>query len=385
MLAITPIAPVVAISAVLKGYFRGKQHMNVIAMSEVVEHLVRLAATISLVQILLPYGLEYAAAGAMICSVIGEGAGLLYVLAKFKRHFTQKGRLPVVRPYFRQGKQTLLELLHIGLPTTGNGFIHSIFGAFLPMLVTKSLMISGISASEATKQYGLLFGCAFPLLFIPGFVTSSLSTALIPAISEAKASGKGLLMHHRMDQAMRIALFVGTPSTVILYLWATPLADFLYHSPEAGALVKLLAPIFFFHYFEAAFQSILLGLGRAATVMWNFMVTSFFEAVAIFIFASKSGIEGVALGLGFGVFLLTLLQFSAVSKSIGFYMDARIVVKTAASAMVMAICGLGMYSFMQQSGFNHVLNALGAIAVSVLAFFVALFTTNAFRRSKVIN
>src|SRR6476619_4758866 len=42
MIAITPIAPIIAISAVLKGYFRGKQNMKPLAFSEVIEHLVQI-------------------------------------------------------------------------------------------------------------------------------------------------------------------------------------------------------------------------------------------------------------------------------------------------------------------------------------------------------
>jgi stage V sporulation protein B len=385
MLAITPIAPIVAISAVLKGYFRGRQHMKTIAISEIIEHLVQMSFIFILIQLLLPYGIEYAVAGVMICSVIGEAAGLVYISAKFRRHFTNKGNRPKLRLHFRHSKQTLLELLHIGLPTTGNGFVHSIFRAFLPMLVTKSLLISGVSAVEATKQYGLLFGCAFPLLFLPSFITSSLSTALIPAISEAKATKNGLLMHHRMDQAMRTALLVGVPSTVILFLWADPLTTLIYHNSEAGTLLKILAPIFFLHYFEGPFHAILLGLGKASTVMWNFMVTSLFEAVAIFIFASKLGIEGVAIGLGFGVFLLSLLNFSSISSSIGFYMDIRTVWRTLISGGIMAICGMGMYSFMQHLGYSQIWNVLGAISTSLLAYAMALLVTKAFGHHQVIN
>jgi stage V sporulation protein B len=290
-----------------------------------------------------------------------------------------------VRPHFRHGKQTLLELLHIGLPTTGNGFIHSMFRAFLPMLVTKSLVLSGIAAADATKQYGLLFGCAMPLLFLPSFITSSLSTALIPAISEAQATGNGLLLHRRMDQAMCMAMLVGAPSTVILFLFATPLATMLYHSPEAGTLVKILAPVFFLHYFEGSFHAILLGLGRAATVMWNFMLTSFVEAVAIFIFASKLGIEGVAVGLGFGVLLLTMLNFSSVSSVIGFYLDARMVAKIVASTAIMTICGLGTHSFLHHAGCSDMWSVLGAIAAAIPAYGMALVVTNAAQQMKTIN
>lgn len=380
MLAITPIAPIIAISAVLKGYFRGKQHMTTIALSEIVENVIQLACIILLVQLLLPYGLEYAAAGAMISSVIGEAAGLLYVYARFRRHVRASSEALPSSSAPGQAKRTLMELLQIGLPTTGNGFIHSIYRAFLPMLITKSIVLTGVSTAVATKQYGLLFGVAFPLLFLPSFFTRSLTTALIPAISEAKARHNSMLMHRRMDQAMRISLFIGAPGTVILYLWAEPLASLIYNAPEAGVLLKILAPIFFLHYFEAPLQAILLGLGKAATAMWNMIITNLFEAAAIFIFTSRLGIEGAAIGFGFGILLLTFLNFSSISSSIGFYLDVRNVVKAAFCVGMMVLCGKCAFSFLQHLGCPELWNVIGAITISMLVYTMALLVTNAFKR-----
>ncbi|WP_256555083.1 oligosaccharide flippase family protein [Paenibacillus mendelii] len=76
MLAITPIAPiVVAISSVLKGYFRGRQNMNPLSFSQIIEQLVRIGFINVLVHILLPYGIEFAAAGAM-ASIFSMGERL---------------------------------------------------------------------------------------------------------------------------------------------------------------------------------------------------------------------------------------------------------------------------------------------------------------------
>lgn len=84
MVAITPIIPIIAMSAVLKGYFRGKQNMNPLAFSDIIENLAQIIVIIGVVNVLLPYGIAYAAAGAMAASVIGEGFGLLYLFAVFK-------------------------------------------------------------------------------------------------------------------------------------------------------------------------------------------------------------------------------------------------------------------------------------------------------------
>ncbi len=84
LLAIAPIVPIVAISSVLRGYFQGRQQMKPYAYSLLMEQIVRISLIALCTQPLLPYGVEYAAAGAMASSVLGELAALLYLLFLFK-------------------------------------------------------------------------------------------------------------------------------------------------------------------------------------------------------------------------------------------------------------------------------------------------------------
>lgn len=381
MLAIIPIAPLVAISSVLKGFFRGKQNMKPIAISDVIENIVQIAVIVMLVQALLPHGIEYAAAGAMACSVIGEGSGLLYLLIMFALH-KRKSHAETASPAtvpLPNKKHTLYELLQIGLPSTGQGFIHSIYRAFKPALVIKSMAIAGIGTALATKQYGLLMGYAFPLLVFPTFIMSSLSTALIPSISEANAGGNRRLIHQRIDQAIQLAFIVGAPCTLILYMWAIPLTTVLYHAPEAGSLLKLLAPFFLLHYFEEPLHAILLGIGRIRTVMWNFIIGTVLQASAIFFFGSEWGIYGVATGINFGICVITVLNFLAIATYIGFSLDSRRYLKTVLCLLFMAICGQAAYVFMINAGYALVWVAVGSILVSLLVYGLALVVTNTFK------
>jgi stage V sporulation protein B len=380
MLAITPIAPIIAVSAVLKGYFRGRQLMTTIAFSDIVENIVNIVGIVALVQLLLPYGIEYAAAGAMLASIISESAGLLFLLSKFRKTPIRRHLRTMIPDYLRTGRRTLGELLEIGLPTTGHGFIHSIYSAFQPMLVTKSLALAGLTTAMATKQFGLLAGYAFPLVFLPSFVTHSLTTALIPAISEARAMNHSLIVHQRMDQAMRIALLVGAPSTVILYIFATPLTTLVYNAPEAGPLLKLLAPIFFLHYFDAPLHAVLLGLGKAGSAMWNYFVATVFKAAAIYFLGIQFGITGVVLGINFGICFLTLLNFFSLSGYIGFYLDLRRIVKVAAGMALMAFAGRYAYSLLPQAGLPEAWSLFASIAFAIAVFALTLVVTNAIKR-----
>ena len=122
LLAITPVVPIIAISSVLRGYFQGRQNMNPLAFSQVLEQIVRISLVAVCTTVFLPYGIEYAAAGAMISSVIGELASLIYLFICFKANKTIRIR----KQFFKSianGKETFRQLMSVSLPTTGSRFI----------------------------------------------------------------------------------------------------------------------------------------------------------------------------------------------------------------------------------------------------------------------
>ncbi|RAP78533.1 stage V sporulation protein B [Paenibacillus montanisoli] len=382
MLAITPIAPIVAVSAVLKGYFRGIQQMKIIAASDVLEYSVQIACVLALVHLLLPYGVAYAAAGAMAASVISEAISLLFLVISYKVRGEAKLPGETWAGHLKQGKQTLKELMQIGLPTTGQGVVQSVYSAFQPLLIATSLAMTGISTAVATKQFGMLAGYAFPLLFMPSFITQSLSTALVPAIGEAAASKKDRLVHERMNQALNLGLLIGAPATVILFEWAIPLTKLVYGAPEAGLLLKILAPMFFLHYFDAPLHAILLGLGRANATFWNYVVSTSFKAIAIFVFGSQFGIVGVTFGIGIGIVMQTLLNFFSISSSIGIYMSIQPYLAVGVSMLLMAISGHWSFEYLSVvQGFSFLWSVVGSIICSLLIYFAAFLLMNALRKA----
>lgn len=204
LLAITPVVPIIAISSVIRGYFQGRQNMKPSALSQLIEQIVRIALITVLTKTFLPYGIEYAAAAAMAASVIGELASLLYLLTTFKI----KKKFRVRKQFFtyvKKGKSTFQELMSIALPTTGSRMIGSLSWFFEPIVVSHSLALAGVTAIAATKQYGALTGFALPLLMLPSFVTQSLATALVPAISEAHSKNNRSLIEYRLQQALRFS------------------------------------------------------------------------------------------------------------------------------------------------------------------------------------
>src|SRR5699024_3864437 len=83
--AITPTIAIIAYASIIKGYFQGMQNMKPQSIAIVIEQFVRITAVFVLVLALIPFGIEYAAMGAMISVVIGEIASLIYLVHQFRR------------------------------------------------------------------------------------------------------------------------------------------------------------------------------------------------------------------------------------------------------------------------------------------------------------
>ncbi|WEG14075.1 stage V sporulation protein B [Pullulanibacillus sp. KACC 23026] len=328
LLAIAPIIPIVGIASVLRGYFQGVQNMSPYAYSQVIEQIVRISLVYIFASSLLPYGIEFAAAGAMISGVIGEAVSLIYMILMFKA----KKRIPIRKRFWNVlsgGGSTFRQLMGIALPTTGSRLIGSISYFLEPIVVAQSLALAGVATAVATKQYGEIAGYAIPLLTLPSFITHSLHVSLVPTISEAQARNRLDIIQYRVNQALKIALIAGGISLIIAFVFAKPIMTLMYHSPNSAIYVYMMAPFFLLFYFQGPLAAVLQALDLARAAMVNSFIGAAVKIATIFVLGSRAdlGIMGAAMGYSVGVVLVTLLHFFSVVKTIGFTLNLSDYVK----------------------------------------------------------
>ncbi|WP_078545401.1 stage V sporulation protein B [Litchfieldia alkalitelluris] len=381
LIAISPIVPIIAISSVLRGYFQGRQNMRPAAISQVIEQVVRITLVAICTNALLPYGIEYAAAGAMISAVIGELVSLFYMVWMFKT----KKRVKVRTDFFKAvkaGKDTFNDLLRIAIPTTGSRLVGSVAWFFEPIVVAQSLAIAGVVTHIATRQYGELTGFAMPLLFLPSFITAALSTSLVPAISEAAAQKKSLLIEHRLKQALRLSLVSGGIAVVVLYVFADPVMELMYGTNNAAIFVKVMAPFFIFHYFQGPLQATLQALDLARAAMINSIIGAAVKTALIFILASQPslGIMGAALAIMIGMVLVTLLHFSTIVKVISYSFYVKDYIK---SFLTMVCAGFaGHYSFEYMSEMSLAYKTILALIITSIVYGILLIVFNLIKKEE---
>lgn len=348
-LVMAPMLLLIGVSSVYRGYFQGKQNMIPTAQSQVVETVLRIAAQLTLAALLLPMGLQWAAAGAMMGTVLGEVASLLVML-----HHARKDRLE--HPRERDGLDmpadgaalpleplpagrapVLRKLLRLSVPITGSRLVGSLSYLLESILTARSLAAAGIATGAATAQYGALQGMIIPLLLLPTALTYSLSVSLVPSLSAAAARGDRAAIHKRLHQSLRLALVSGAPFVVIMGLLAEPLCRILYDHAEIAPLLTLLAPVGIFIYLQGPLQAALQALDKPGTALLNTTIGAAVKLYLIVELASRPelGIYGAVIAISVNIVLVTLLHGISVLRISGFRMKLPDFVKVGAAMIIM--------------------------------------------------
>ncbi|RED87702.1 stage V sporulation protein B [Cohnella phaseoli] len=369
-LAMIPVLPLVAVSSVWRGYFQGKQNMVPTAMSQTAETVFRIVFTLLLAWLLLPFGLEAAAAGGVLGMVVGECAGVLVLWRQFVRDRRKERPPSVTSSAAPAPRRYLRELLNTAVPVTGSKMIGSLSYLLESIMTVRSLTIAGVAAAGATAQYGALQGMVIPLLLLPGALTYSLAVSLVPSLSEAASRGDWAVIHARLQQSMKLAVITGAPFAVLLALLAAPVCKLLYGDDSMAHMLRWMAPLAVFLYMQAPLQAALQALNRPGTALFNTFAGAAIKLVLIMRLATdpQLGIVGVVIAIGVNMMLVTLLHWISVARLTGFRMHPLDFLKVTAAMIVMSAAALRIWEFdwFGPSSANLVLAGATGIVVYIL-------------------
>lgn len=347
--SMTPMILIIAVSSVYRGYFQGKQNMIPSAASSIAETLMRILCVLWFSYLLLPRGIEYAAAGAMLGAVAGELIGMFVLLWQHERQ-RKSGKLlkPISLPSgseYANNLSLFKRIMAISIPVTAGRLVGSLSYLLETIVTAQSLAIAGLTKSLATAQYGALQGMVIPLLLLPGALTSSLATSLVPSLSEAAARKDYKTIHKRLHQSLRLALVTGGPFAVIMYVLAEPLCLLLYDNTSIADMLKTMTPFALFIYAQAPLQAALQALDRPGRALINTAIGAVIKITLILTLASKPeyGIYGAVIAICVNSLLVTLLHGHSLKQLLGFRFRWLDLLKVAAGMVIMA--GITQYLF----------------------------------------
>ncbi len=286
--------PFMSTACCLRGYFQGHQEMSITALAQIVEQLGRMITIYVLAALMVPLGIKY------ICAlgVIGMCAGEFFsFLMSFTAYKLKKHRLKVLPPINLETSDTFRKLINLSLPVTANRFLTSGLQSFQNILIPITLVKFGLSNNAALGLYGEFSGMALPLLMFPSMVTSSLATALVPAISEAVAMKNTDLLKRTMSKAIQFSALIGIGATALFLTLPDEIAMTCYKLPEVGKLLRWLAVICPFLYLQNILTGAMNGLGLQKKTFITNIMGSCLCIVAILTLVPTRGIIGFVIAM----------------------------------------------------------------------------------------
>lgn len=379
--SVAPAIGLVAVQAGLRGFFQGHQDMRPTAVSVVVEQVGRVATILLLGTLLLPHGVEYAAAGATFGAVTGALLGLAVLgiwylgSARRDRARTPGGVWSPPRAAVEGPLTTLARILSLSLPVTAGALSMPVTMAVAAVLVPGRLVALGLSPAAATDLFGQLSGVALTLVAFPGMFSQSLATSLVPEVAGRLAAARGPGgLRAAGDQAaegLRLAVAMGLPAGVGLTLLAEEVCGLLFASPESAAALRSVAPGTVFLAVQHTTTGLLFGLGRAVEPARNLGVAALLTGVLIWaLLPAYPGVTGAGLAIVAGFCCAAVLNVRDLARVVPLHprLAGPLIVRPALATAGMAVAaGMVRAALAGATGSAAAVTA-GALAAGVLAY-----------------
>ena len=288
-LALAPSVFLVALIAVFRGYFQGKNNMAPTAVSELVEEVVKSCLG-------LYFAYRYAntparaVAFCLLAVTLSELCALFYL-------FMRAGR--------ERERHTL---------AAGKVYATDIFFSALPVMAATSLLplsqpvdsvllvrLLRAHAENAVSLYGLYSGAALSLVSLPATICYGLAAASVPAVSRAVARGNAEDGKTRALSSLFLTLLLSAPCALGLFFFARPVVSLLYGGlapAEADVLVMLLKTVSVSAVSLAGVDTLaacLTGMGRAKKAALSMLVAVCVKFALEFALVPEFSVGGAAI------------------------------------------------------------------------------------------
>ncbi|WP_091832800.1 putative polysaccharide biosynthesis protein [Propionispira arboris] len=382
VVALAPAIFFVTLLASSRGYLQGWQRMTPTAVSQIVEQIFRVVTMILFANLFLPWGLEYAAAGASLGACAGAITGvivLVYYHWKLERDIIRdygQHLEPVNVDVKRISSFTIIKrIFALALPVSAASVMLPIVSNLDLLIVPARLEIAGYNVNEATELFGYLTGMAVPLVNLATILTASLAVSIVPAIAEAKALKDTVRSFNQTAAALRISNFICFPAFIIVLMLDVPISSIIYNAPGAGPAVWVSSFSIVLLGIHQVTTGVLQGLGHTSIPMINMVLAAVVKVILNWVLTAQPslGIMGAAWATVADIGLAAILNLYFLYKYIGYKMELKQVLKTIASAGVMAGAVYFSYHYILVYTAANALATFSAVFIGCIVYLVVLF------------
>ncbi|MGV8983878.1 putative polysaccharide biosynthesis protein [Clostridium sp.] len=372
------IAPIfVSVMCTFRGFFQGLQNVRPTAISQIVEQVGRVVAGVLFAYLLFPKGIEYAAGGAALGTLVGAVMGSIYLMLTY---FRMKKELPVRKT--SKKKHILSDLGKAAFPISLGAAVGTIMSLIDSVLVPQQLLKAGFTQTQSAVMYGQLTGKAFTLMNVPLALSVALCASLVPIIAEAFYLGKRGELIKRVDMAVKLSNVISLPSSLGMFFMAYPIMHLVFMKDAAGyEILKYISISIPFLILTQTSTAILQSIGNYMKPVYNLALGCIIKIIITYVLVTFSSVNiyGAVIGTILGYVTSCLLNISDLKRALNIkikIVDAFVKPAIAAGIMIIAVVfsNANVYNYTMSSGIACVVSILiGIIVYVILIFLLRIF------------
>ena len=392
LVALAPAIFFVAISSVMRGYFNGRQSMRTTARSQTLEQIFKTLLTIIIVEIvavLSNVSTEWMAAGANLATTLATflGFGYLYLFFKTQRKEIAKEIRETVNYKNERVKNIIKKILFVSIPIALTAILSSINKNIDSFTVVRSLK-EFMPEDVATAQYGILGGKVDTLTNLPLAINVAFATALVPAISAAKAKKDHKTIKEKTSFSLLVSMLIGLPCTVGMYIFAGPILNLLFPNASDGTVILQISSLtVLFTILDQTINGALQGYGKLMipTISLGLGVITKLILNLILVPIPGIGVNGAAWAsvachvVAFIIAISALIKHLKVKISI-----SKFVIKPIIATFIMGVCSY--FTFTVLNGIiAQKMATIIAILVAVIVYLLAIAVIKIFSKEEILS
>ncbi len=389
LVALSPAIFFVAISSVMRGYFNGRQNIKATARSQTIEQVFKTALTIILVEIvaiLSNISTEWMAGGATLATTLAtmSGFGYLYLFYKTRSKEIATEVKSTVNYKYERVRTIIKKILIVSVPIALTAIMSSLNKNIDSFTVVRSLK-QFMPEDMAITQYGILGGKVDTLTSLPLSINVAFSTALVPAISAAKARKDKKTISQKTSFSLLVSMLIGLPCTIGMCIFAGPILQLLFPNASSGTtILQISSWTIIFTILDQTINGALQGYGKLKIPVISLGCGVIAKLILnlILVPIPAIGINGAAIGsvvchlVAFAIAIVSLMKNIKLDLTF-----SKFVVKPVIATIMMGICSY--YSYLALSGIIvKKMATILAIALAVIVYGLAIVALKVFSKEE---
>ena len=208
----------------------------------------------------------------------------------------------------------VLEIFKYSIPLTTTRIIVGLLQSVENIYIPQNLLLAGYSTKEALSLFGVLSGMALPLILFPTAITNSLSTMLLPAVSEQNVENSHTKLSGMLKKTIGFCMLLGFTCFAGFFILGKFLGNILFHSSMAGTFIMSLSFICPFLYTNTSLLAVINGLGKTGFTFFINIVSTLIRLFFVFYMIPRFGILGYLWGVLCSQLFAFVISFSYINK-----------------------------------------------------------------------